>query len=873
MIASSLPMPATSFVGRHDELASIAALLADPTCRLLTLLGPGGIGKTRLALQFAADQGRFTDGAYFIHLTPVSSLDLIPSAIASALQITFFNASDLRLQLANYLREKHMLLVMDNFEHLLNGVDLLTDILQAAPQIKFLVTSRERLNVQEEWVMALDGLPYPHAETNMPLESYSAVQLFAQRARQVHVNFSLDGNTDAVRRICQRVEGMPLGLELAATWLRAMSCPQIAAHMESNLGFLTTPLRNVAERHRSLYRVFEQSWKLLSADEQNVLMRLSVFRGGFDFEAAQQVAGASLTILASLADKSLIRVNRAGRYDLHELLRQFAEQQLETTGEAEVARTAHSIYYLRFVAQRDEDVKGRRQQAALHEIQIDLDNIQAGWLWAIEHGQQARITTPVLDCLVNFGEMSSRFVDMARLLRQAEAMLETQFGDQTALEDQIAIRRERLNIFAQTGIDYERSQAILERMRQRGDKHEIAYALWVVGDRYNGAQDYATQLARAEESLRLWRELGQDFYTAITLITLSGHYFHTDLERVAILQHEANQIRRPLGDYYNLCWSLAALSYFSILLGNLSESAQLRDEALDIMEEITNLPWYRLMKSGKAVNTFFGGDFDLALEELHAKGRIYDEQTFNVFRNWFDSFESLLASMRGDYRQAYEISQESLSYPYPLLIQWVHLSLAVADCGLGEYEQASRALHDALTGVMAQWPTFRWVCLPVGAILAARANQPEWAAELLGLASAAPRDLMGWAEKWPLLNEVQQEIEIQLGAAAFHNAWEHGKTLQLEAVAGILIERGQPVSDHTQPTAAQVANQLLLDPLSERELDVLRLIAAGHSNQDIAEHLFISITTVKKHVNHIFSKLGVESRTQAIAHAQALNLL
>src|SRR4051794_102253 len=165
MMLHSLPMPATSFVGRNEELARIATLLTDPTCRLLTLLGPGGIGKTRLAIQ-SSDQSDFTDGAYLVHLTPLSSPDLLPSAIASALQITFYDASDLRRQLADYLREKQMLLVMDNFEHLLDGVDLLSYLLQAAPAVKFLVTSRERLNVLEEWVLQLEGLSYPEAASN-----------------------------------------------------------------------------------------------------------------------------------------------------------------------------------------------------------------------------------------------------------------------------------------------------------------------------------------------------------------------------------------------------------------------------------------------------------------------------------------------------------------------------------------------------------------------------------------------------------------------------------------------------------------------------------------------------------------------------------
>jgi DNA-binding CsgD family transcriptional regulator len=206
-------------------------------------------------------------------------------------------------------------------------------------------------------------------------------------------------------------------------------------------------------------------------------------------------------------------------------------------------------------------------------------------------------------------------------------------------------------------------------------------------------------------------------------------------------------------------------------------------------------------------------------------------------------------------------------------VQWTYLALAVAACGLGEDEQARRSLYDALTSALAHWPTFRWVCLPVAAIVAARADQQKRAAELFGLAFAAPREINGWIEKWPLVNDVQRQLKSQMGSTAFLTAWGHGQTLQLDAVAQMLIEQLQPVRDPLAPTATEMANQSLTEPLSERELDVLRLIATGYSNQNIADQLVISVTTVKKHVNHIFGKLGVESRTQAIAQAQTLHIL
>ena len=607
-------------------------------------------------------------------------------------------------------------------------------------------------------------------------------------------------------------------------------------------------------------------------------MRLAIFRGGFDLPAATQVAGASLATLAGLCDKSLVRLRPGDRYDLHELLRQYAEQQLDAAGAAAAARAAHGEYYLRFVAQRDEDVKGRRQRLALFELQAEWENIRAALLWAADHAQYALITRPVLDCLTNAGEMSSRFVDIQLLYKEVEASLRGQPGDQTAvLLDQIAIRYERLNIFAKTGVDRNRAEAILARARRRGDKYETAYSLWVLGDRYNGHQDYDAQAAHAEESMALWREIGDDFYIATLLIVLSGHYFESDLAQLAVFQHEAIRIRRRIGDLYNLCFTLGALSYFSFLEGSIDEATQLMDESLEILAEVDNLPWFRSNRQAKAAYAFARGDFDEASLGLQAKSHYYDEQTYRVFRNFPDAFRSLLASMRGDYRLAYAIGQESLSSVFPMLVMWVHLSLAAAACGLGENAQAARALQTALTDGMAYSPTFRRMCLPVAAILAARAGRHGWAAELLGLADAGPPEVIGWMDKWPLLQELRQQLAAELGAGAFHTAWVHGRTLDLDTVTGLILEQSAPGSRASAAFCAagrrpEGCQPIPARPAQPRELDVLRLIAAGYSNQEIAAELVISVTTVKKHVNHIFAKLGVGSRAKAIVAAQTLHL-
>ena len=258
MSVNYLPLQPTSFVGREKECADITSLLADRGCRLLTLVGPGGIGKTSLSVQAASGLvSQFTDGVHFISLAPVTSPDFLPSTIASILQISFFSLEEPRVQLMNFLSRKQILLIMDNFEHLLDGAKLLTELLQAAPNLKILVTSRERLSLREEWIFPLDGLPYPTESAVDSLENYGAVQLFVQRARQVQIHFMFDQNVQAVLSICRQVEGMPLALELAASWLWTMSCAQIASQIENDIDFLTSPLRNFPERHRSLLKVFD----------------------------------------------------------------------------------------------------------------------------------------------------------------------------------------------------------------------------------------------------------------------------------------------------------------------------------------------------------------------------------------------------------------------------------------------------------------------------------------------------------------------------------------------------------------------------------------------------------------------------------------
>ena len=386
-----LPAQMTSFVGRQREIADARRLLENT--RLLSLTGLAGCGKTRLAVRVAYDMlPRFKDGVYFVPLAPVASTGQLLWTIAEHFDLQFHPHSDPLQQLLDYFGKKTLLLVLDNFEHLLDGAKLVASILQAAPAVRILVTSRERLSLYGEVSYTIGGLLLADGDAADDAHS-EASELFEQRAQSVAPGLKLDADDlHHVTRICRLVEGMPLGIELAATWVDVLSPSEIADEIENSLDILAAELRNLPDRQTSMRASFARSWNLLHDDQKAAFRRLAVFRGGFTRHSAQAVTGVGLRTLQALVSKSLLRYDPdAGRYDIHELLRCYAQEQLEDSGEAPQVLMDHARYFADFMAARWPQMKGRRQKTALQEIENNLDNVRMAWDYWIEAGNVAEL--------------------------------------------------------------------------------------------------------------------------------------------------------------------------------------------------------------------------------------------------------------------------------------------------------------------------------------------------------------------------------------------------------------------------------------------------------------------------------------------------
>jgi len=503
----NLPIQTTPFFGRKRELAEIIKLIENPSCRLISLVGTGGIGKTRLAIQVAAEKiEHFKNGVYFVPLNPLSSAEFLVSTIADALNFSFYSKEDEKVQILNYLREKDMLIILDNFEHLIQGVSIIGDLLSSAPKVKILVTSRELLNLSGEWIVQVQGMEIPQGE-KIDVGGFSAVQLFLHNARRVKSDISISGEeTNYVVRICQLVSGVPLGIEIASSWLKSLSCKEIAQEIEKNIDFLSTSLRDLPERHRSLRAVFDYSWNLLSEDEKDIFMKISVFQGGFTRDAAMKVTGVSLPTLSVLIDKSLLRRNSSGRYEMLEIIRQYAEEKIARVEEQiKHMKDSHCAYYAELLNQKEKDIREELQSEVIETLREESKNIKAAWMWAVQQGKKTEIDKSTVS-LSSFYALENRFREGEKIFKEAAEKLEKlpeENSEQIIYGKVIA----RYGSFSYYLGFYDKARELLEKslliFRKFDVRSEISFALSALGNINIQLGDYEEAKQYQQESLNL----------------------------------------------------------------------------------------------------------------------------------------------------------------------------------------------------------------------------------------------------------------------------------------------------------------------------------------------------------------------------------
>jgi predicted ATPase/DNA-binding CsgD family transcriptional regulator len=850
----SFPPHLTRFIGREKELADISALLSDPACRLLTLVGPGGIGKTRLALQAATEaSANFADGIFFVALQSVRTPNLLPFAIADAVSLSLHGREYPEVQLLNYLRDKKLLLVLDNFEHLLEDIGLLTAILTTAPSIQLLVTSREVLNLQEEWRYPVHGMEVPSNEhTDGDVENRSAVRLFVERARRMRPDFSLTDEQADVVRICQLVEGMPLAIELAAAWVSILSCNEIAKEIEKSLDFLTTTLRDGSERHRSIQAVFEQSLQLLGEEERDVFNRLSVFRGGFRRAAAEQVAGATLSSLMTLVEKSLLRWEPEGRFQIHELLRQYAAEQLMDLPE-KVARMhdLHCAYYADFLHQRSKDMIGGQQREAMIEIATERENIRTAWDWAVEQTKLQEIQR-LAYTLHYFYDFQSRYLEAADAFEKAVHSLESSepTGQKGLTLAEILVYQGwfciRIGRLEKAKAVLERSHTIFKDLRVSPPAGLGTDPLIALGVLACVLGDYTKAVKLAEESRQRNEARVDKANLAVGLYVLTCAYIAQGKYEVARKYAERSYaLTKEIGDRWFKAYCLIELGNIARALGEFAEARHHYQSSYALREEFGD-------PEGMAVALNHLGKIAVQQEDYLEAQKLYG-RSLAIYQEIGD---------RGGLATAFN-------------------GLGMVACGLGKYREARYYFHQALQIAVAIHflPLILAILTSICELLLHTRQLERWL-ELLQLilhhpasdretvdrtqqllvcyrAECAPNALSAAAQPRQAsdLNSITARLLVELSTPSMH----------------IEVASFSPNSQADQPDAFRT--QPLIDPLTEREREVLQLIANGLSNQQIAQELILSVGTVKWHIHQIYSKLNVKKRTQAIARARELDLL
>jgi DNA-binding SARP family transcriptional activator/predicted ATPase len=790
----NLPGALTTLVGRQEELQEIQGRLADPDCRVLTILGAGGSGKTRLALEVArAELEHFTHGVYFVPLNPVQSTHSIPPAIAEALDFPAQAAGDLQGQLLAYLGSKNFLLLLDGFEHLQGGAGLVAEFMRAAPGVKVLVTSRSRLNIKGEHIFPLGGLSYPVSGLSLSqAQQYGAVQLFLTSGQRLRPDYSpVESDFEAIIQICQTVQGLPLGILLASAWMGTLSLAEIAAEIEHSLDFLSAQWIDLPLRHRSLRATFEYSLNLQSRREREIFQSLCVFRGGFTRAAARQVSQASPYDLRAFVEKSLLQRIHPDRYEIHELLRQYGMENLEKSPEASwIAHEQHSAYYGSALERWGEALKSDRQEIALAEMDIEHENIRAAWDWTAEHGGlelvgkavdglcryydlRARYQEGQSACRFvseklrqqdvsvegwrtwarlciwesHFSNLLSKYEKAQKLIEESQALLEraSAAGLDTRLEEAL-IDLELGNVFFSRDLEvaqgyYLRSLRVFEELNAPWYVM-TAHALLGFCSTQRGHFDEAQ--AWCEKSLKLAQSHGDPRSAAATLRRLGLlHLRKGDLDLGLKVMEEAFKAFQSIGDQASHAAGLHCLGQAHLWFGRYSESIDLLSRSLRVYEDLGNPYEVAFINALLGLVMVQAGLYREAENLLDASRSMTRENGNRRLIGGLLLISGWLEMSAGDFIQAEEYLRESINHYRKLKhldeLGWVLATLGYTISLLGSPKRALELLCEALrVGLKSR--AYATIChaLPPSAVLLGQNGDPERSLELYTIACQSP---------------------------------------------------------------------------------------------------------------------------------------
>ncbi len=800
----NLPAQITPFVGRKFEITALSELFLDPNVVLVSIIAPGGMGKTRLALELGSRMVKqFPNGVFFVELAPINEGRNIIPAVAEAIGYQFQqNGRSQKQQVLDYLENKQTLLILDNFEHLTDGgAEIVTEMLKSASRLKILVTSRQRLNQTGETLFTLHGLRLPDSDTADDASRYAAVELFQQTARRARPDFVLTPeNLSHVVQICRMVQGMPLGILLAAPWITVLSTTEIAEEIQRGLDILEAEGSELPERLRSIRAVFDHTWSMMGAAEQQVFMKLAVFRGGFTRAAGQEVASAGLRQLQSLVTNALIeRDTDLRRYHTHELLRQYAEERLHQSGKYRQTRHDHAHYYLTYLAGQAADLKGAGQLSTLKRIEVDFENIREGWDDAVSK-REYDLLNRALEAMYLFCFLQSRLEDGKVLFDRARQGLAPEAGHEPH-QVWLALEIRFYSTADSQAVLQERLESSLALARERDDPLEVAFCLHTLATIAHYVDQNARQaIVFYEECVAIYRRLGENYYLAQTLSKLGEAYQLIGKTELTLKYvNEAYQLQREIGDQMGESETLRALGMTAYQTGDYDATDDFFEKAFAIQLKTNYVVGQATSNLYIGYMAFMRGERE-AGRELVEKALVqaldvvdYSTQAwcFAVL-GWINCAAGDYASAEKNLRKAEAIETDPFRQTgagNPFLKLQINFAQSLFASGNGDYEAAKRYLLQPLNlAVRTASQPYLTLLMASSGILHAHKGKRELAAELLGLALDQPVKVTGWMEQWLLLNRVQAELKTALGPDTFDAAFLRGKALDLLATAESVLK-------------------------------------------------------------------------------------